>query len=83
MAAGKPVILAIDGVIRDVVERAGAGIPVPPGNANALAEAILTLADNPKLAHRMGEQARDYVKTHFDRVSLALKFNDILVKLAS
>ena len=32
MAAGRPVLLAIDGVIRDVVERARAGIFVPPGD---------------------------------------------------
>lgn len=83
MAAGKPVILAIDGVIRDVIESAGAGIPVPPGDPGALADAILALADNPGLAHRMGQQARDYVEIHFDRVSLARKFNDILVKLVS
>ena len=32
MAAGQPVILAIDGVVRQVVEKAQAGIPVTPGD---------------------------------------------------
>ncbi len=58
MAAGKPVLLAIDGVIREVIENAGAGIPIPPGNPEALANAILSLADNPELVLRMGKQAR-------------------------
>ena len=31
MAAGRPVILAIDGVIREVVEKAEAGVFVPSG----------------------------------------------------
>jgi glycosyltransferase involved in cell wall biosynthesis len=83
MAAGKPILLAIDGVIREVIESAGAGIPVPPGNPEALANAILSLADNPELAHRMGAQARSYVETNFDRASLAAKFIGILVRLIS
>jgi glycosyltransferase involved in cell wall biosynthesis len=83
MAAGKPVLLAIDGVIREVIETAGAGIAVPPGDPEALANAILSLANDPELALRMGEQARSYVETHFDRASLASKFIDILDRLVS
>ncbi|OGO64852.1 MAG: glycosyltransferase WbuB [Chloroflexi bacterium RBG_19FT_COMBO_47_9] len=83
MAAGKPVILAIDGVIREMIENAGAGIPVPPGNPDALANAILSLANDPELAHQIGKLAREYVEIHFDRESLASKFNDVLVRLVS
>jgi glycosyltransferase involved in cell wall biosynthesis len=83
MAAGKPVILAIDGVIREVIENAGAGIPVHPGDPQALAEAILSLANDPEMAQRMGQQARSYVETRFDRASLASKFIGILVRLVS
>jgi glycosyltransferase involved in cell wall biosynthesis len=42
LAAGKPILLAIDGVIRQVVEEAEAGIFVQPGNPQALAEAVLS-----------------------------------------
>ena len=83
MAAGKPVLLAIDGVIREVIENAGAGIPVPPGDSVALANAIRSLADNPDLAHRMGKQARSYVETHFDRASMASKYIEIMGRLVS
>ena len=41
MAAEKPTILAIDGVIREVVEAAGGGLFVPPGDDEALAAAVL------------------------------------------
>ena len=47
MAAGKPVILAIDGVIRQVVEQAGSGVYTQPGDPAALAQAILRLAGRP------------------------------------
>ncbi|MEK6256024.1 MAG: glycosyltransferase family 4 protein, partial [Chloroflexota bacterium] len=54
MAAGKPVILAIDGVIREVVEIAGAGLFVPPGNFLALSEAIQQIMSDRDQAKRMG-----------------------------
>ncbi len=83
MAAGKPVILAIEGVIRDVIVEACAGIPVPPGNAHALAQAILQLADDPGLARQMGCQARLYVESHFDRSILASKLMSIMLRLVA
>jgi glycosyltransferase involved in cell wall biosynthesis len=83
MASGKPVVLAIDGVIRQVIENAGGGIPVPPGDPFALSKAILLLADDPELAHRMGRQARIYVETHFDRVILASKLMEIMLGMVA
>ncbi len=83
MAAGKPVVLAIDGVIRQVIENAGAGIPVPPGDPQALANAIIHLADDPESARRMGMQGRLYAEIHFNRVDLAAKFLDIMLGLVS
>jgi len=83
MAAGKPVILAIDGVIREVVESAQGGIPVSPGNPQELARAILRLADEPELAHQMGQQARAYVVSHFDRVTLASQLMQIMLRMVA
>jgi len=74
MAAGRPTILAIDGVIRQVVEAAGGGIYVPPGDDRALAEAARYLADHPEDAKRMGQQARSYVTQHFNRMDQAQAF---------
>jgi glycosyltransferase involved in cell wall biosynthesis len=83
MAAGKPVILAIDGVIREVIENANAGIPVHPGDPEALSQAVLQLADDPELAHRMGYQARIYVVNHFDRSILASKLMEIMLEMVA
>ena len=83
MAAGKPVVLAIDGVVRQMIEKAGAGIPVPPGDPQALANAIILLADDPESARRMGMQGRLYAEIHFNRVDLAAKFLDIMLGLVS
>jgi len=71
MAAGRPVLLAIDGVIRAVVEAAGGGVFVEPGNSGALAAAVRGLAADRQAARRMGLAGRDYVARHFDRRALA------------
>jgi glycosyltransferase involved in cell wall biosynthesis len=71
MAAGRPVILCIDGVIREVVESAQAGIFVPPGQSVLLAEAIQTLANDPQRGCRMGRSGREYVIRHFNRIKIA------------
>src|SRR5512133_3031208 len=73
MAAGRPVILAIDGVIRQVVEDAQAGIAVQPGNAAAMTDAVRQLASQPQQARRMGQAGREYIETHFNRRLLAEK----------
>jgi len=83
LAAGRPVVLAIDGVIRKVVEAASAGIPVPPGDPAAMAAAVLELAQHPEKGQEMGRRARQYVETHFDRARLADQLADLLVALAA
>jgi len=67
MAAGKPTILVIDGVIREVLDEAKGGLFVEPGNAEKLALSILTLSQNPETGKKMGRSARKYLVDHFDR----------------
>jgi glycosyltransferase involved in cell wall biosynthesis len=83
MAAGRPVVLAIDGAIRKVVEAAGCGVFVPPGNARALARAIHELAAHPKEAAKMGSRGRTYLEQNFSRVALAKKLVRILEEMVS
>jgi glycosyltransferase involved in cell wall biosynthesis len=81
MAAGKAVILAIDGVIREVVEEAGAGVFSPPGDPQALAQAMLDLASQPETCKAMGSRGRQAVETRFSRGVLAEKLEGILERL--
>ena len=81
MAAAKPVVLAIDGPIRQVVERAGAGIAVPPGDAQAMAQAVTRLADDPELRRQMGQQGRECVRRAFDRRQLAEQMEVVFAEL--
>jgi len=78
MAAGRPVLLAIDGVIRDLVEGAGAGVFVPPGDPEAMADAIRKLQADPKLAGDMGRRGREAVEREFKRADLAAAMESAL-----
>jgi glycosyltransferase involved in cell wall biosynthesis len=78
MASGKPTILAIDGVIREVIEDAEGGIFVPPGDSKGLAEAILTYYNNRELISIHGRNARDYVKKYFERENIARELEKCL-----
>ena len=84
MAAGRPVALAIDGVIRGVVEEAGAGAYVPPGDAAAMAAAILRYARDPDLRARHGHAGRAHVEARFRREgqgeALRLLFRDVAAR---
>jgi glycosyltransferase involved in cell wall biosynthesis len=81
MAASRPVILAIDGVIREVVERANAGLAVPPGDPHALAQAVKQLAENPEKSREMGLSGRKYLETHFNRQDLAEMLARLLTEM--
>ena len=83
MAAGRPIVLAIDGVIRDVVEQAQGGIFVPPGDTEALAGAVRYLRDHRPQAEDMGRRGRDYVRTHFNRHQQAADFEGVLGAVVS
>ncbi len=82
MAAGRPVALAIDGVIREVVEAAGCGIFAEPGNPSALAEAIRALAADKEKAREMGLKGRAYLEEHFSRAAIGEKLLKLLDEMA-
>jgi glycosyltransferase involved in cell wall biosynthesis len=83
MAAGRPVVLAMEGVIREVIMSANSGIAIPPGDPTALAEAIIYLADHPQDGIDMGLRGRAYNRNHFDRPAQARKFGQIIEKMVN
>jgi glycosyltransferase involved in cell wall biosynthesis len=83
MAAGRPVVLAIDGVIRKVVEEGGAGIAVPPGDPKALAGAIRRLADDPSGSKAMGSRGRTTVERDFSREAQGLEMERLVREMVA
>jgi len=83
MAAGRPVVLAIQGVIQDVVEAAAAGVCVPPGDSASLARAIRFLVENSQQRQEMSRRGRQYVEAHFDRRDQGRQFVQLLGHVAA
>ncbi|EJJ31076.1 glycosyltransferase family 4 protein [Rhizobium sp. CF142] len=59
-AFGKPVIVTDVGELRATVQPNGLGMVVPPGDAEELAKAIRTLADNSELRNNLGANALEW-----------------------
>ena len=74
LAAGRPIIAALDGEGARVVEEAGAGVSCPAENAQALASEILRLrALSPDEWQRMAQRGRLYYERHFEPGVMATK----------
>ena len=82
LAAGVPVVQNTDGWIRDLLDRHQCGLSAPPGDAEALANAVLRLARDRQLANRLGANARRVAVELFDRSVLAAKMRQVLAEAA-
>ena len=67
MAAARPTVFVIDGVVREVIEASNGGVFVEPGNDELLAKTILELSHDPERVKQMGKNARAYLVEHLDR----------------
>lgn len=77
LAAGKPIVAAVDGEAKKILKKSKAGISVPSSDPVALANAILKISDmKEKDLKKMGENGKNYFKLHFDH----FKLMDILKK---
>jgi glycosyltransferase involved in cell wall biosynthesis len=75
MATKRPVLLAIDGVSRELVETADCGFYVEPEDPTDFARVMRQVADLPEEERlRIGENGYAYAKAHFDRNALAHKY---------
>jgi glycosyltransferase involved in cell wall biosynthesis len=78
MSCEKPVIVAVDGQARKIVEEAGAGIFVEPEDSSALAEAVHVLAADPERTRRMSISGREYIVSHLSREQTARTYLEVL-----
>jgi glycosyltransferase involved in cell wall biosynthesis len=81
MACERPVIVAVDGQARQIVEEAGAGVFVEPENSQALAKAILDLAETREHRRQMGASGRQYIVNRFSREKTARDYITVLESL--
>jgi glycosyltransferase involved in cell wall biosynthesis len=77
MACGRPVIAAVAGEARDVVQAAGAGVSVEPGSGPRLAEGVRQ-AMNSDVLQQMGASGRMFVEENYDRAEMAERYLRVL-----
>jgi len=77
MALGLPVVSTTHGGIPELVEDGISGFLVPERDADAIAQALIKLIENPQQWPEMGKAGRAYVKQHYNLGNL----NDRLASL--
>ena len=84
MSCKKPILMAIDGVSRELLEAAGAGSYVEPENISEYNRVIREYLNNPARLVTEGDSGYRFAKENFDREVLAKKYLDsISVMLSS
>jgi len=78
MAQGKPVIATRSGGVPEVIDDGRTGVLVPPGDAPALADAIIRLLRDPEAAMAIGRAAREAVRERFSIEASAQRIGDAL-----
>jgi glycosyltransferase involved in cell wall biosynthesis len=78
MGMGKPMVIAVDGEARKIVEDSGSGTFSQPGDAKELAKTITQMAADPDKMLEMGKRGRDSAMNTYNRDLLAGKYIDIL-----
>ncbi|HEX2741533.1 MAG TPA: glycosyltransferase [Rubrobacter sp.] len=76
MAAGKPIISTAVGGVPELVE-GGCGLLVPPGDAQALSEAMRHMLESPEARKSMGEASARRAVEHFDLRVMTGAYEDL------
>jgi glycosyltransferase involved in cell wall biosynthesis len=65
MVYGVPPVVTDSGGSPELIEDGSSGLVVPPGDPRAIGAALSQLIDQPALRRRMGNNARERIRSHF------------------
>jgi glycosyltransferase involved in cell wall biosynthesis len=83
LACARPVLLAVDGEAKELIEKAKAGLCIPPEDPAALVQAIEQLRNDSELCRRLGANGRDYVTKHYSRQAQAGQLVQLLEEVVN
>lgn len=83
MAAERPIIMGVEGLAREIVERSGAGWPMRPGSGSDLANIVQEMASNREELSRRAANAKQFVFENYDRNDLAARYLTIIQQTAN
>ena len=83
LAAGRPIVAAIDAgtVVPKILDEAGAGIAVPPDDAERFVAAVDELTSDLDRARRMGERGRAWVLHAASPAAVAASYESLVSEL--
>ncbi|MFH0938742.1 MAG: glycosyltransferase family 4 protein, partial [Planctomycetota bacterium] len=79
-AAAVPVVASAVGCLPEVIENGVTGLIVPPSDPHALAEAILSIIQNPEKARDLGRAARKRVENLYDERNMVERLEEVYLK---
>jgi colanic acid biosynthesis glycosyl transferase WcaI len=83
LAAGRPIVASVDPgtEVASVVERAGAGLTVPPDDPEVFTKAVARLVSDPDEAARMGAAGRAFVERWASPAAVAEQYEALFEEL--
>lgn len=81
MATQTPIILGVEGEVKEIILESGAGVCIEPENAQELAQKLLFLSQNNDEYAKLEVHGRKYVIENFDRKKLAKSYLSLLETL--
>lgn len=79
LAAGQPILMAMEGAAADLVQTAGAGIVIPPEDPALMAQSICCFYAMPATERAaMGKKGRDYLLSNFSKERIIPKYEEVL-----
>ena len=82
MSCKRPILMAIDGISRQLVADAGAGFYVEPENSHDYVKVVDHYLHHPEVMKKQGESGYRYAKDNFDRTALAERYLAHIQKVA-
>ncbi len=83
MATERPIVLGVLGESAELLQTAGAGVVIQPESAEALVNALRSLAADPQYARALGHNGRRFVERELDRDKLAAQMLEELRSIAT
>jgi len=78
LGAGVPVVAALEGEAKELIERSQGGLFVEPENPEDMAHKIFLLYRDAELCIRLGESGSTFVRAHYNRQEIAKRFERLI-----
>ena len=83
LAAGRPILMAMEGAAGELIDAAGAGLVIEPGNPAAMVESIEEFCRMPTAElDAFGRRGQEYLVKHLSKAKVISDYESMLVRTA-